>query len=865
MAIDPVCGMTVDEAKAPATARFGGKTYFFCAPGCKRTFEADSERVLREGPRGMGGTSSPPLTIGGLKPKKTVTEGGASREATNSRPATRLSSRPSTSTPPGKPQGLTIPIEGMSCASCVAKIERGLSDLPGVTRASVNLATEKATVEFQPGITSPEAIQETIRGLGYTPVIPRRETEAATPAKDREARPSGKEDPQQAAYKRLRLRFSIAAALTVPVMVLGMSEHLGLPISQTLSFWAQLILTTPVQFWAGWQFYRGAIAVARHRSSDMNTLIAVGTSAAYLYSLAATVAPGLFTAGGIAPAVYFDTAAAIVTLILFGRLMETRAKGRASEAIRKLVGLQPKRARVIRGVSEQDVPVEEVRVGDFVVVRPGEKVPVDGVIREGTSALDESMLTGESLPVDKKPGDLVVGASLNRTGSLKIEATKVGADTALAQIVRIVEEAQAAKPPIAKLADRIASYFVPAVIGIAALTFFAWLLFGPPPALTHAMLNFVAVLIIACPCALGLATPTSIMVGIGKGAEHGVLIRGGDALERARQLTTVVLDKTGTLTRGVPSVGAVLPFEEGWTAEQVLVLAGSAERGSEHPVGEGIVRHVREQGLKLEEPRDFEAIPGQGIRATVGDFAVTMGNVRFMEQEGVLMEERASKTAEQLAMGGMTPMFLAVRPRQPSGGSSPDHPARLTGILAITDTLKDHAKGTVEALHRLGLEVIMLTGDTQRTARAIADQVKIDHVLAEVLPDQKAREIKRLQDAGKIVAMVGDGINDAPALAQADVGIALGTGTDVAMETAHITLMSGDLRGVVAAIGLSRATTRNIKQNLFAAFIYNVLLIPAAAMGLLNPIWAAAAMGLSSVSVVGNALRLRRYQPTIGS
>jgi Cu+-exporting ATPase len=751
---------------------------------------------------------------------------------------------------------VTIPIEGMSCASCVSRIEQGLRTIQGVVSASVNLASEQAKVEYLPGVTGLPPIHQTIRNLGYTPIATPELTagEGETPA--------AKEERAKVAYRDLRIRFGVATLLTLPVMVLGMAEHLALPLTQSASFWLQLLLTTPIQFWAGWQFYKGAFAVARHGSTDMNTLIAVGTSASYLFSLVATLAPQLFTAGGLAPAVYFDTSAAIITLILFGRLMEMRAKGRASEAIRRLIGLQPREARIIRDGREQDIPIQEVRVGDVVMVRPGEKVPVDGIVRHGTSTVDESMLTGESLPVDKQPGDLVVGATLNRTGSLRVEATKVGREMALARIIRLVEEAQAAKPPLARLADRIAAYFVPSVIGIAAATFTLWLMFGPPPALTYALINFVSVLIIACPCALGLATPTSIMVGIGKGAEHGVLIRGGEALERAHQLTTVVLDKTGTLTRGEPAVCVVVPLADGWTEDRLVAIAASAEQGSEHPVAEAILRHAHERGLQLDEARDFTAIPGLGIRATIGEgsqaLGVYLGNLRLMQAQGIPVSAEAEKTAEQLASDGLTPLYLAVQTlAMPGSAQAP----QIVGLLAVADQLKDHAREAVDALHRLGLEVVMLTGDHPRTAKAIAEQIKIDRVLAEVLPEQKAREIKRLQEQGKIVAMVGDGINDAPALAQADVGIAIGTGTDVAMETADITLMSGDLRGVVTAIALSRATTRNIKQNLFAAFIYNILLIPAAALGMLNPIWAAAAMGLSSVSVVGNALRLRRFRP----
>jgi Cu+-exporting ATPase len=731
----------------------------------------------------------------------------------------------------------------MSCASCVAKIEQGLQSLPGVTRASVNLATEQAAVDYQPGTITPATIADSIRALGYTPVMPvARKVEVAAPGEHRDA------------SRALLGQVIASAALTVPIMVLGMAEHLSLPISQTASVWAQWLLATPIQFWTGWRFYKGALVVARHGSTDMNTLIAVGTSAAYLYSAAAVLAPGLFAAAGQAPAVYFDTSASIITLILFGRLLEARAKGRASEAIRKLAGLQPRRALVIRNGREQDLPIDEVKIGDLVLVRPGEKVPVDGIVRQGTSALDESMITGESLPVDKQPGDPVIGATLNRTGSLRVEATRVGRETALAQIIRIVEEAQAAKPPLAKLADRIAAVFVPAVMGIAGLTFVLWLLLGPVPAFTHALLNAVAVLIIACPCALGLATPTSVMVGIGRGAEHGVLIRGGDALERAHQLTTVVLDKTGTVTRGEPSVGAIMPCADGWTAEQILALAASAEQDSEHPVGAAIVRRAKEQGIPLRPVTSFAAVPGHGIRATVAgppDSRVWLGNRRLMDTEQIPVSPQVEQTAGHLAEAGLTPMYVAVGAEK----------GLVVGVLAVADTLKDHAREAVAALQRLGLEVVLLTGDNPRTAQAIAGQLHVSRVLAEVLPDQKAREIKRLQDEGKIVAMVGDGINDAPALAQADVGIAIGTGTDVAMEAADLTLITGDPRGVVTAIALSRATTVNIKQNLAAAFIYNVLLIPAAALGWLNPIWAAAAMALSSVSVVGNALRLRRFSP----
>jgi len=838
MAIDPVCGMTVDENTAAATAVYRGTTYYFCAPGCKRRFEADPEKILQAGPQGMAQPAVQMITLG-------PTKKAASQHSGLPPPQTSAGRR--SLGEGGNTQHLVIPIEGMSCASCVARIERGLQATPGVLRASVNLATENASVDYRPEATNPKTIQETIRSLGYTPLVP-------------VAKKTGAPVEREDTARTLLVQFLAAAALTVPIMILGMAEHLGLAISQTASFWTQWLLATPIQFWAGWRFYKGAVAVARHGATDMNTLIAVGTSAAYLYSVAAALAPDFFAATGQTPAVYFDTSASIITLILFGRLLEARAKGRASEAIRKLAGLQPRRARVIRDGRELDLPTEHVRVGDLVIVRPGEKVPVDGIIRQGVSAVDESMITGESLPVDKQPGDPVIGATLNRTGSLRVDATKVGRETALARIIRIVEEAQAAKPPLAKLADRIAAYFVPAVMGIAGLTFLLWLILGPAPAFTHALINAVTVLIIACPCALGLATPTSVMVGIGKGAEHGVLIRGGDALERAHRLTTVVLDKTGTMTRGEPSVGAVLPFAEGWTTEQIVAIAASAEQDSEHPVGAAIVRHAKEQGLALRALEAFAAVPGHGVRATVAGSPnsqmVLIGNLRLMEIENISVSSQAQQAAQHLAAAGVTPMYVAVR-----SAGEPSPATRVIGVIAVADTLKEHARETVAALQRLGLEVVMLTGDNQRTAQAIAGQLRVTRVLADVLPEQKAREIQRLQDQGRIVAMVGDGINDAPALAQADVGIAIGTGTDVAMEAADLTLINGDPRGIVTAIALSRATTRNIKQNLAAAFFYNVLLIPAAALGVLNPIWAAAAMALSSVSVVGNALRLRRFTP----
>ncbi len=849
MAIDPVCGMTVEEAQAPAKMDFQDTTYYFCAPGCKRTFEKDPARILKEGPKGMAGMAeATPIQLVTLSPRKRSAPASPVTQILQAPVQTPLSSET-----PSKMTSLTIPIEGMSCASCVARIETGLNQVTGIDRASVNLATETASIDYAPDQTNPETIYHRIQELGYQigavsePALS--ETTTATPT--RESR-------HQQTEQNLIKKCWIAALLTIPVMILGMGGHLGLPISTQTSFWLQFLLTTPIQFWAGWQFYRGAVAVARHGSTDMNTLIAVGTSAAYFYSAAITIAPHLVTAVGVAPAVYFDTAAAIITLILFGRLMEHRAKGRASEAIKTLIGLQPKTARVIRQGQEQDIPLEEVLIGDQVLVRPGEKVPVDGTVLQGTSAIDESMLTGESLPVDKQPGDTITGATLNKTGSLTLRATKVGKETALARIITIVEEAQAAKPSLARLADTIASWFVPAVLAIAFLTFTLWMILGPEPNFTRALINFVAVLIVACPCALGLATPTSVMVGIGKGAEQGILIRSGEALERAQALSTVVLDKTGTLTQGEPALSAIRPLANDWQEDRILKVAGTIERGSEHPVGQAIVQAANERQISLGTAQNFRTLPGKGVQAEVDQQNYVLGNEQLLSWAGIAPSQEADQIAQQFAQQGMTPMFLAEtygnHVQEASTGT-------LLGVLAVKDTPKKEAEEVVKRLQAEGLAVMMLTGDNHRTAQAIATQLHIDEVMSEVLPEQKAQKIQDLQAKGKVVAMVGDGINDAPALAQADIGIAIGTGTDVAMEAADVTLLRGNLYGLVSAIALSRATNRNIKQNLFAAFIYNTLLIPAAALGLLNPIWAAGAMALSSVTVVGNALRLRNFSP----
>lgn len=724
---------------------------------------------------------------------------------------------------------IELAVEGMSCAACAARVEKALAKTPGVVEAAVNFALGTATAMTVGGV-SPAAAVNAVAEAGYSA---RLREGGGGPDRERAAR----EDE----IARLRRLFIVAAIFSLPLALAMAAEVSGLhtyipPLVHNGYF--QLALATPVQFYVGGRFYSDAYNALRHGGANMSVLVALGTSAAYIFSLYHTVAgTGM---------VYYETSAIVITLIILGRLLEAVSRGRTSEAIRKLMGLQAKTARVLRAGEATDIPIEAVQVGDVVVVRPGEKIPVDGVVTDGNSAVDESMLTGESIPVDKKAGDKVFGATVNKFGTLNFSAVKVGKDTALAQIIKAVEDAQTSKAPIQRVADVISGYFVPAVIAVALFTFGVWLWLLEPGNVETALINATAVLVIACPCALGLATPTSIMVGTGRGAESGILFKGGEHLEKTHRLTAVILDKTGTITNGRPELTDVVPVSGGLDADAALALVAGAEQASEHPLAEAIVKGAQAKGLVAPAAEDFAAIPGAGVRATVAGRKLLVGTRRLMAENAVEIEAQLA-LVEEFEAAGKTVMFAAVD-------------GRLAVLVAVADTVKEHAAAAIGELQAMGLEIWMLTGDNRRTAEAVARQAGVKNVMAEVLPENKAEQVERLRADGKVVGMVGDGINDAPALAVADVGIAMGTGSDVAIEAGDITLLRGDLRGIVAAIRLSRATMTNIKQNLFWALVYNIIGIPVAAAGFLSPVVAGAAMAFSSVSVVTNALRLRKVQ-----
>ncbi|GAB6180554.1 heavy metal translocating P-type ATPase [Desulfotomaculum defluvii] len=718
-----------------------------------------------------------------------------------------------------------LAISGMTCAACSARVEKKLNSLPGVQEATVNLATGKARVKYILGLTQVNDIRKTIENLGYGA---QKISEASQDMEGTE---------RQREIRKQIFKFALATILSLPLAWMMVAEVLGWH-QYMINPWIQLALATPVQFYAGWQFYRGAYHALKTGGANMDVLVALGTSVAYIYSLVAILMDWY--------PLYFESAAIVITLILLGKLLEAVAKGKTSEAIKKLMGLQPKTARVVREGVEIDTPIDEVEVGDIILVRPGERIPVDGVVIQGLSSVDESMLTGESIPVEKGPNDDVVGASVNKQGSFTFRATKVGKDTTLAQIIRMVEAAQGSKAPIQRLADRVSGIFVPVVVIIAVLTFLGWYFTGA--SVTEALIHMTTVLVIACPCALGLATPTAIMVGTGVGAEKGILIKGGEHLERAGRLDTIVLDKTGTITKGEPSVTNLFVLPS-FSENKVLQAIASGEKKSEHPLGQAIIKEAVERELLLIETSEFAAIPGKGIRFKLGQESWYIGNENLAKSLNIdLLPIKTEKSRWEEE--GKTVMLAMV-------GDT------LAGLIAVADTIKDNAKEAIVELKEMGLEVYMLTGDQRRTAEAIARQVGIEHVIAEVLPEHKAKEVENLKDKGKVVAMVGDGINDAPALATADVGMAIGTGTDVAIESAAITLMRGDLRTISSAIRLSRQTLRKIRQNLFWAFFYNLIGIPLAILGLFTPVMAGAAMAFSSVSVVTNSLLLKRYNPSV--
>ena len=869
---DPVCGMEIEPQNAFAKREHMGNPYYFCSQACVDQFDKEPHQYM---------TTS---ATTGFNPERKLARidlllSGVPSQGLAAPLETALRALPGVSQAianlaAGRVQvdyypekvGLAqmadavrtegfslgrartrLGIENLRCASCVRFIEDELKSTPGVLNATVNIATQEAAVDYLPQSATLEQFNAAIEAWGYKPR-----------AAGSDAPLDIQEEAHTREYRSLMRKFWFAAAVSLPVLATAYYEYV--PFLSVLSMgairllWgATALLALPVMFWSGSDFFTGAWAAFKHRSANMNTLIALGTGAAWLYSTSAILFPSVFPAGTSEP--FYDVVTVVIALVVLGQALELRAKGQSSAAIKKLLGLQAKTARVIREGIEIDLPVEEVLVGDVIQVRPGERVPVDGVIVEGSSAVDESMLTGESLPASKKRGDEVIGATVNKTGAFKFRATKVGKDTALAQIVKMVQDAQNSKAPIARLADTVSGYFVPIVMILAVWTFVIWFVLGPQPQLVYALVTSVSVLIIACPCALGLATPISLMVGIGKGAENGILIRSGEALQTARDIQTVVLDKTGTITKGKPELtDIVLSDQSPLTSEDLLQLAAAVEKVSEHPLAQAIVEGAQARKLALAEVADFEAIPGYGVSARVEGNGILIGNLKLMNRENIVLGALEEKS-KSLADDGKTPMYIALD-------------GKAAGILAVADTVKEDSAEAIKALQGLGIEVVMITGDNRRTAEAVARKVGITRVLAEVLPEDKANQIRQLQAEGRKVAMVGDGINDAPSLAQADVGLAIGTGTDVAIEASDITLIKGSLRGVVTAIEVSRATLKNVYQNLFGAFVYNSLGIPIA-MGLLypffgvllSPLIAGAAMAFSSVTVVGNANRLRSFRP----
>lgn len=878
---DPVCGMEIEPEAAFATRQYKRQTFYFCSDNCVQQFDTDPTRYAAS----VSATTGIPALTDGTHPARIAlpiaglhkSGGPALERAISAVPGVSKTSvnvkegrvfvdydpsranvadlleamRSAGFTPNG--QTLRLKVSGLYCAECVVRIEDALKATPGVLDATMNAATNEVKVEYAPAIGDLSLLTQAVESAG--PYRAARAAEASEPELDQETQATEKE------YRSLMRKWWFGAVVGVPTMILSypwifpiLRDWFPRGSPQLIYIWyAMGVASLAVLIYSGSQFFIGMWEGLKHRSANMHTLIAVGTGVAWLYSTIALLFPQIFPSEEFTD-VYYDVTVVVTALVVLGLAMEIKAKGRTSEAIKKLIGLQAKTARVLRDGQEVDIPVEEVLVNDIVVVRPGEKIPVDGEVSEGQSAVDESMITGESLPVSKKVGDEVIGATINKTGAFKFRATKVGKDTALANIIRLVQDAQGSKVPIQRIVDQVSAYFTPAVMILAIIGFVIWYDFGPAPALTYALIVAVTTLIIACPCALGMATPMSLTTGIGLGAQNGILIRSGDALQTAEKLNAVILDKTGTITVGKPSLTDVV-LAPGQNEQEVLRLAASVEKSSEHPLALAIVEGGQAAGLKLSNVQTFDAIPGHGVSATVEGRHLLIGNIKLMNREGIALGNLEEKS-RALADDGKTPMYVAID-------------GQAAGIIAVADTVKEDSKAAIAVLKKMGLEVVMITGDNERTAKAIARQVGVDRVLAEVLPQDKAFNVQKLQLEGKKVAMVGDGINDAPALAQADIGLAIGTGTDVAIEASDITLIKGSLMGVVTAIQLSRATMRNVYQNLVGAFIYNTAGLPIA-LGLLypffgillSPLLAALAMSFSSVTVIGNANRLKKWKPS---